>query len=89
MKLTDLSVRNITYNGTQKTHYDDALPNFGVRIGKRRKTWTVLVGATRQRITIARYPAMYLKQARAAAIVALTQPVVVKAPTFDETLELY
>ena len=73
MRITDTVVKSLS-SSTQKTHYDDALPNFGIRIGKRRKTWVVLKGPERERITIGHYPALPLKHARVKAVQILSAP---------------
>jgi hypothetical protein len=40
------------------------LPNFGVRVGKRRKTFVLLVGEARQRVSLGLYPDTTLADAR-------------------------
>lgn len=64
MRLTDLSVRALRGSDTYTTYFDDTLPGFGVRVGKRTKTWLVVRGKTRERLTIGRYPDMALTDAR-------------------------
>ena len=59
--LTDVVVSRLTAPGI---YYDETTPAFGVRIGKHRKAWVITKGADRQRITIGRYPAMSLAEAR-------------------------
>ena len=44
-----------------------SLPAFGVRVGKHRKTFTVMVGRDRKRRTIGIYPDINLQEARAKA----------------------
>jgi hypothetical protein len=63
LHLTDLSVRALK-PGTNKTYWDDSTPGFGVWVGRRAKTWTVVRGAQRERITLGRYPDIALIDAR-------------------------
>jgi hypothetical protein len=67
LHLTDLSVRSLKPKGPQRTYWDDTTPGFGVRVGKNAKTWTVMRGAARERITIGRYPDLSLSDARTEA----------------------
>lgn len=64
--LTDHFIRTIKADD-HSTFWDTHLPAFGIRCGIHRRTWTVMVGKHRQRITIGRYPAMTLKDARSKA----------------------
>ena len=60
-------------------------PAFGIRIGKSRKTWIVLKGKNRDKVTIGHYPALSLQEARIKALVALGSPYAPsQAPTFIE-----
>ena len=65
--LTDLFVRNLKATA-HATYWDKNLPGFGLRSGKRRKTFTVMLGQDRQRLTIGHYPAMTLAEARKKAL---------------------
>ncbi len=65
--LTDLSVRAIKGSDKYVTYWDDATPGFGIRVGKRSKTWTVMRGRARERVTIGRYPDVSLSEARTEA----------------------
>jgi integrase len=66
--LTDIAVRTARpVPGKQITLWDRSLPSFGLRVGERVKAWTVMVGKDRHRITIGRYPAVSLQEARAEA----------------------
>jgi hypothetical protein len=65
--LTDISVQRLKFDGTQTTYYDATLPAFGVRIGRRTKTWLVMVGKNRQRKTLGYYPDLSLAKARSEA----------------------
>jgi hypothetical protein len=74
--LTDVSVRSLKppLKG-QKVYFDSALPGFGIRVSYAgAKSWIVVVGAQRRYITLARYPDVTLKEARAAAKQALSAP---------------
>ena len=65
--LTDLSVRALKGSEKYVTYWDDATPGFGIRVGKRSKTWTVMRGRQRERLTIGRYPDLSLAEARTEA----------------------
>lgn len=68
MQLTDIVVRNLTPEHKQRTYYDDNPRGFGLRVGPGgSKTFVVVCGAARERITIGRYPIITLAQARAEA----------------------
>ena len=69
LHLTDIAVRSLKVSGRNTTFWDDTTPGFGIRVGKKKKTWTVMRGANRQRITIGHYgeDGMSLSQARAQA----------------------
>lgn len=64
LALTDISVRALKPSDRQTTYWDASVPNFGVRVGKKAKTFILLLGDERRRITLGRYPAMSLAQAR-------------------------
>lgn len=68
MTLTDISVRNLTPEHRQRTYFDDNPRGFGVRVSPGgAKTFVVICGAARERITIGRYPIISLAQARGEA----------------------
>lgn len=67
LHLTEISVRALKGSDQYITYYDDTLPAFGLRCGKRSKTWVVLRGKKRERVTIGRYPDLTLAAARAEA----------------------
>jgi hypothetical protein len=84
--LTDLTVRTLS----EGLHLDTRLPSFGIRVGKRRKTWIVIKGKNRTKISLGRYPAMSLADARKQAMVELSRsaspsetPI---APSYPEAL---
>lgn len=67
MRLTDLSVRALKGSADYKTFFDITLPAFGVRVGLRRKTFVIVRGKNRERVTIGHYPEMSVAQARGKA----------------------
>jgi integrase len=68
MQLTDIVVRNLTPEHKQRTYCDDNLCGFGVRVGAGgSKTFVLVCGAARERITIGRYPIISLSEARGEA----------------------
>ncbi|UCI07384.1 tyrosine-type recombinase/integrase [Mesorhizobium sp. B1-1-8] len=69
MRLTDIAVRALQAPNTgQKTYSDEALPGFGVRVSQGgTKTFVVVCGPTRERITIGRFPIITLSEARTEA----------------------
>jgi hypothetical protein len=50
MRLTEISVRALKGSDTYTTYFDDTLPGFGIRVGKRSRTFIVLRGKQRQRV---------------------------------------
>lgn len=68
MKLTDLALRNLKFDGTQRRIFDDGLPNFGIRVYKSGVSFIVMLGSNRKTITLGRYPDLPLKEARKRAV---------------------
>ena len=70
-RLTDLSIRKLPApTEGQVTYWDDALPNFGVRVSYKGTRAFVLMyyeGKHRKRRTIGRHPILSLAKAREAA----------------------
>src|SRR5206468_2026732 len=66
MRLSDLTVAKLPAPDAGQKHYpDDILAGFGVRVSQGgTKTFVLVVGRDRQRITIGRYPIVSLAQAR-------------------------
>src|SRR5207248_4580413 len=67
--LTDISIKAVRapVEG-QITYWDSSLPAFGIRVSQGgTKTWTVVHGEKRKRISIGRYPVISLQQARSEA----------------------
>ena len=93
LALTDIAVRGLKPTSPQQTYWDAAMPNFGVRVGLRSKSFVLLVGNERRRITLGAYPAMSLAQARQAArghmaerVLGIAAPPKPKSPSFSEAL---
>src|SRR5262245_62107168 len=74
LKLTDLAISKLPFKHPQYTAWDALLPSFGVRIGSRSKTFIVMTGTARKRITLGSYPTMTLHKAREPARLKLTNP---------------
>jgi integrase len=69
MHLTDISIKALQppLSG-QVTYTDDSLPGFGVRVSKGGvKSFVVVMGRSRRRLTIGRYPTISLQKARGRA----------------------
>lgn len=64
--LTELSVRALKGSDSYKTYWDST-PGFGVRVGKRSKTYIILRGRTRERVSIGKVGDITLAEARAEA----------------------
>jgi integrase len=71
---TDITIRALKSSPAQTTYWDEAVPAFGVRIGRRSKTF-LIVRDGGHRIKIGRYPAISLHDARkeAKCLLALTE----------------
>ena len=70
--ITDVVVSRLNTPGT---YYDQLTPAFGLRVGKRRKTWLIIRGRERIRTNIGQYPSLSLADARKEAKRLLTEPV--------------
>src|SRR5438045_893814 len=93
LALTDLGLKALKAERTT-TFWDTGLANFGVRVGKRRKTFVVLVGATeRRRCNLGTYPSTSLSEARKLAREKLAEKVLkIERPEpikVDEALTLF
>lgn len=62
-----MSVRSLKPTDGYVTYWDDTTPSFGIRVGKKTKTWTIMRGRNRERVSIGRYPDLPLADARAEA----------------------
>lgn len=84
--LTDLTVRSLKPG----TYIDERMPNFGIRVGKNRRTWIVMKGARSAKIAIGQYPELSLSKARQKAHAALGAPhKKTTAPTFPIAREAF
>jgi integrase len=87
LHMTDLVVSRLKECGT---FYDLSTPAFGLRVGKRRKTWFVVRGRERLRTNIGQYPTVSLADARKEARKFLTEePTKADRITFDEAYEKF
>ena len=69
MKLTDLAIRKLSLPAEgQKTHFDETLPGFGIRLSQRSKSFIVMYGDSRRLKTLGRYPQKSLRDARKEAM---------------------
>ena len=83
--LTDLAIRSLS----KGVLYDGRIPAFGIRAGKTRKTWFLIKGKNRTKVTLGHYPELSLSEARKRALAALAAPetVEVASPTFKVALD--
>lgn len=72
MKLTlnEITIQKLKWNGTTKIYWDATVPSFGIRVGKKRKTFIARLSGSRSDVALGHYPQMALKEARALARVA-------------------
>ncbi len=83
--LTDIVVSRLKTPGI---YYDETTPAFGIRVGKNRKAWVITRGTSRERITIGRYPALSLADARKEAKRRLTEePIIGSRLSFGEAYD--
>lgn len=68
---TDLALRALPFSDTQITYWDQSLPAFGLRVGRRSKTFIVIRGGGR-RVKIGSFDKKSLKDARTEARRVLT-----------------
>ena len=85
-RLTDKLIQNLKGDDTYRTFWDTQLPAFGVRCGKRRKTFVVMTGKQRKRTTIGHYPQISLQDARHRARHLLLAPPS-SSPLFEDALQ--
>jgi hypothetical protein len=73
-----ISVPNLTDILFQKLpeglQFDTKVKNFGMRVGKSRKTWVVVKGENRTKITLGHYPDISLSEVRKLALDAIRTP---------------
>lgn len=93
-RLTDIAIRNAEPRPVQYTLWDGR-SGFGLRVSPGgTKTWTVVYGRERRRVTIGRYPLLDLKSAREAAKQYLAKVALGKehspaATTLQELIDLF
>src|SRR5882757_9735361 len=94
MRLTDLAIRSLKVpERGQRTYIDDTLPGFGVRVGQRgAKTFVLVMGANRQRVTIGDVGVVKLADARTKARTLLAEKQLgihqtASSPTFQKALD--
>jgi integrase len=80
LHLTDISVRALKASEKHVTYWDTTTPGFGVRVGKRTKTWTVMRGRQRERVSIGQYGAVSLSEARKEAMRLLSETTATSIP---------
>lgn len=75
MRLTDLAIKQLACDGDKPQRIrDEALPGFGIVVGKKSKTFFVMYGTARRLKTLGRWPDTSLKEARTAAKRFLAHP---------------
>jgi hypothetical protein len=74
--LTDVLVQTLP----EGLHFDTKVKNFGMRVGKSRKTWMVVKGESRTKIALGHYPDISPSEARKLALDAIRAPDMVKTP---------
>jgi integrase len=83
--LTDLTIRTLP----EGLHFDARLTSFGIRVGKSRRTWIVIRGKNRTKVSLGHYPAVSLADARKRALAALaaTSTDQIDSPGFPTALK--
>ncbi len=64
---TDITIRALKGSEKYETFFDTSTKGFGIRCGLNSKTFVIVRGKQRERVTIGKYPAMSLALARAEA----------------------
>lgn len=86
--LTDIAIRALKPTDVRVEYWDTRTPGFGIRVGRRAKTFVVKIQDRWH--TIGRYPALSLADARAAAKkLAAAPPPPQSALTFEEAWEIF
>jgi integrase len=95
MKITDLSVKRlmVPVNG-RVTYNDESVPGFGVRVSSSgTRSFVLLIGRSRKRITIGRYPIITLSEARTRARELLAERILgkddVPALKFEDAIPIF
>jgi integrase len=95
VKLTEVTLRNLKPpERGQKTYLCDALPGFGCRVSQGgTKTFVLVHGRDRRRVTIGRYPIISLAEARATAKRILAERTLgrhqPRSISWDEALQIF
>ena len=89
MHLTDINVRRLRGSERQVTFWDTQLPGFGIRVGKNRKTWTIVRGPKRERVSVGHYPELSLQGARKEAKRLLIEPTRPQTVSFEKAFDLF
>ncbi len=95
MRLTDLTIKRLGVPEKGRVTYtDDALPGFGIRVtASGLKTFTLMMGRSRKRVTIGRYPTITLAEARGRARELIAARVLGKEETpsikFEDAVPLF
>ncbi|MGD9799633.1 MAG: integrase arm-type DNA-binding domain-containing protein [Parvularculaceae bacterium] len=79
INFTDRWLRNVAPKGPQSEFIDASCPNLRVRVGKRSKTFSVMIGdaGSRRRVTLGKYPGLTLAEARHKASATTEDPIAV------------
>lgn len=84
--LTDLALDKLP----EGLHLDTKTVGFGIRVGARRRTWVVLKGSNRTKVSLGQYPDVSLRDARQKALLELGTPEYRAATmTFPKAREAY
>ena len=90
LNLTDLSIRSLKPDGSQRDFYCANLSNFGVRISQKgTKSFFFYGGVPRRRVTLGTFPELTLKAARRRALDLIDNPQPMGSMTFQEAYESY
>lgn len=90
VRLTDVSLRQLSPGDGQTRYFDLTTPGFGVTVGKRTKTFFVIRGKERRLTTIGKYPDISLQDARREAKrLLVADPSKLPAKPLTEAVEAY
>ena len=73
-KLTDVYIQNLKLQSPRIDVWDTLLPSFGIRVGRKRKTFIVMYGNPRRRQVLGHWPTKRLADARNDARAILATP---------------
>lgn len=84
--LTDVTVQRLKPG----LYFDSRTPSFGIRVGANRRSWLVVRGPNRTKVSLGRYPEVSVKEAHRKAMLALAAPAVRMALlTFPEARDAF